>query len=194
MRLKQCCAMDKALSGHTVELAVDCADNTEADKWNKVLIFSQYKAVAYALSQQLGHEALCFVSKGREDFVTADDIERDRLVQQFKTDPHIKYLVVTEKTAKEGHDITIAGTVIFNDLFWTPAAHAQGEARAFNRDNDPHGGNTYFMTCEDTIEDWIVELLGVKQGTFEQVIEGTNAHKSIEMDIVDRLRNMGWKK
>jgi SNF2 family DNA or RNA helicase len=130
--MKQVCAIDKVED--TADLATELYDQTDESEDRKVLIFSQYKAVAYAIYQRLADQgALCFVRRGEDSFITADNNERDALVQQFQNDPSIKYLIVTEKTAKEGHNITAAGHVIFNDLFWTPAAHEQGEGRAYGR-------------------------------------------------------------
>jgi len=192
--MKKVCAADKVET--TADLATEIVDEGEGEKYNKVLIFSQFKGAAFSIHQRLADQgSLCFVSRTRDGFKTANDVERDRLVQQFQEDPRIKYLVVTEKTAKEGHDITQAGTVIFNDLFWTPAAHQQGEARAFHRMIDPHGGNVYYIQAVDTIEDWIVELLGIKQNTIDAIVEGKGIDYSIQDELMERLKESfnKWK-
>lgn len=197
MRLKQVCAIDKI--DETAELATEIYDSAdEADPHRKVLIFSQFKACAYAISRRLGQEALCFVSRGANDFVTANDATRDALVQQFQNDPNIHYLVVTEKTAKEGHDITAAGTVIFNDLFWTPANHEQGEGRAYMRESDPHGITAYYMITEKSqgaeIEEWIWELLKMKTNVIEQTVEGVEGSRdaSVAMDLIAKIKESMW--
>lgn len=191
MRLKQICAIDKV--ERTADLATEIHESASEDKHNKVLIFSQFKAVAYAIHQRLGHESLCFVDKGRNDFETADVNERDRIVQQFQHDDKYKYLVVTEKSAKEGHNITEAGHVIFNDLFWTPASHDQGEGRAYMRINDPHGIDSYYLITDmggDGIEEWIWELLGMKTAVINQTVEGVEASRdvSVAMALISKLK------
>jgi SNF2 family DNA or RNA helicase len=198
MRLKQVCAIDKVDS--TAELAIQLHESAENERHNKVLIFSQFKATAYAIAQRLGHEALCFVSRGPSEFKTADMNERDRLVQQFQTDPKIKYLVVTEKTAKEGHDITEAGFVIFNDLFWTPAAHDQGEGRAYMRMIDPHGISAYYRIVDmngEGIEEWIWELLDKKTGIINSTVEGVEDARgdvSVAMALIEKMKEKMWSR
>lgn len=200
-RLKQICAIDKVQ--HTADLAIEIQDShEEGQPHGKVLIFSQFKASAFAIAQRLGHEALCFVSRGEKDFVTADNQKRDDLVQQFQNDPTIKYLVVTEKTAKEGHDITEAGYVIFNDLFWTPAGHEQGEGRAYMRVSDPHGITSYYLITDANsggyeIEEWIWDLLKMKQSVINQTVEqmeSARTDESIAMQLIQRIKDAMWSK
>lgn len=196
-RLKQVCAIDKV--DRTAELATELHESASEERHNKVLIFSQFKATTYAIAQRLGHEALSFVSRGKSDFVTASNEKRDRLVQQFQTDPKIKYLVVTEHTAKEGHDITEAGFVIFNDLFWTPASHDQGEGRAYMREIDPHGITSYYLITDKEsgeIEEWVWELLGLKTDVINQTVEGVEGARdvSIAMALIERMRETMWSR
>lgn len=193
-RCKQICAMDKV--DHTAELAITASESTEETPHNKVLIFSQYKAVAYAIYSRLREDgALCFVERGGDEFHTVNDEERFKRVQEFQTNPDIKFLIVTEKTAREGLDITKAGTVIFNDLFWTPAGHMQAEGRAFGRASDFHGGNSYSLVASGTIEEWIIELLNEKRSTINQVIdgEGNGGDSNITKELIEKLKN-NWGK
>lgn len=197
-RLKMVCAINKV--DYTADKATELYDQTDETENRKVLIFSQYKAVAYAIHQRLADQgSLCFVSRGRHDFITADNQERDRMVQQFQTDPNIRYLVVTEKTAKEGHDITAAGNVIFNDLFWTPAAHEQGEGRAYGRLDNPHTIGSYYMITDmdgDSIEEWIMDMLEMKKNIIEEVVEGVEKSRdvSIAMALIAKMKEKMWRK
>jgi SWI/SNF-related matrix-associated actin-dependent regulator of chromatin subfamily A-like protein 1 len=197
-RLKQVCAIDKV--DQTAELAEELYEGTDASGNRKVLIFSQYKACAYAIWQRLADQgALCFVTKGAKEFRTADNEERDRLVQQFQNDPNIRYLVVTEKTTKEGHNITAAGHVIFNDLFWTPAGHEQAEGRAYGRLSDLHSINAYYMITAmegDSIEEWIMELLAAKMRMINEVVEGVEASRdvSVLMDLIEKMKGSMWRR
>lgn len=198
MRLKQVCAIDKCES--TADLATRIVESANGGENNKVLIFSQFKPMAYKIAQHLGHEALCFVNRGKHDFVTVDNNERDRLVQQFQNDPSIKYLVVTEKTAKEGHNISKAGYVIFNDLFWTPAAHEQGESRAMRVDN-LHKVDSYYRMVDmdgNSIEEWIWnDVLKMKKDIIAQTVdavEGSRTEGEGASIIIQKLRERMWSK
>lgn len=195
-RLKMVCAIDKA--ERAADLASELYDQTDESEPRKVLIFSQYKAVAYAIYRRLADQgALCFVSRGTDSFITADNNQRDEMVQQFQSDPSIKYLIVTEKTAKEGHNITAAGHVIFNDLFWTPASHEQGEGRAYGRLSDLHSINSYYLITDmdgDSIEEWIWELLAKKMAMINEVVEGVEGSRdsSIAMELIQRMKEKMW--
>lgn len=196
-RLKQVCAIDKVAA--TADLATSIYDSSDPeDRPKKVLIFSQFKATAYGIKVRLGDEAIGFVSRRNGEFITADNSEQDRLVQEFQTNPNVHYLVVTEKTAKEGHNITQAMAVIFNDLFWTPAGHQQAEGRCYMRTGDMHNIDSYYMIAEATIDDWIMQLLAAKLNIIEQVVEGVNtirnADESIFKELLDKMRNGQWKK
>jgi len=195
-RMKQVCAIDKV--DDTADLASELYDQTDESEPRKVLIFSQYKAVAYAIYQRLADQgALSFVRRGEDSFITADNNERDALVQQFQNDPNIKFLIVTEKTAKEGHNITAAGHVIFNDLFWTPAGHEQGEGRAYGRLSDLHTISSYYMITDmdgEGIEEWIMELLASKMAMINEVIEGVESSRdsSIAMELIQKMKEKMW--
>jgi SNF2 family DNA or RNA helicase len=201
-RLKQICAI--ACVDDTADLARTLYEQSDESDRRKVIIFSQYKAVAYAIWQRLADDgASCFVSRTNNEFITANADDRDRLVQEFQTDPSIKYLVVTEKTTKEGHNITAAGHVIFNDLFWTPAGHDQAIGRAYGRMADMHGVDAYFQKAqlpaedEESIADWIWGLLGFKQGVIDMTVENIHSERtesSIQMQIVEKLKELAWTK
>lgn len=201
-RMKQICAADKV--DHTVELALECYDS-EDDEANsgkkKVLIFSQYKGTAYNITRKLGNEALGFVDRkkhenGKMYFDTVDVDERDRRIQEFQNNPDIHFLVVTEKATREGHNITAAGTVIFNDLFWTPASHEQAEGRAHGRISDMHGINAYYLISEGTFEERIMQILAEKMAIIEASVEGVESARkdvSIVKEIIKDLKNNSWR-
>lgn len=204
MRLKQVCAIDTV--ERTAELATELYDSSEGDEFRKVIIFTQFKAVAYRIGQLLGHEALCFVSRGPSEFVTAEANERFALVDKFQSDPQYKFLVVTEKTTKEGMNITAAGSVIFNDLFWTPAGHEQAEGRAYGRLNAPHTVNSYWMIAtneeepDGSIAEWIYQLLRNKQAVINQTVEGVESSRdvSVATELISKIKDMmvakNWRK
>jgi SWI/SNF-related matrix-associated actin-dependent regulator 1 of chromatin subfamily A len=198
-RLKQIAAIDKVPA--TADLATRIFDSSDpAERPKKVIIFSQFKPTAYAIKTRLGHEAIGFVSRSRSgEFVTADSKEQDDIVQRFQNEPDLHYLCVTEKTAKEGHNITQAMAVIFNDLFWTPAAHQQSEGRAYMRNNDPHGIDSYYHVATETIDEWIQALLAAKLKIIEEVVDGVNdarvaPDESIVKELIQMIKDGTWKR
>lgn len=199
MRMKQVCAID-AVEG-TTDLATRIFDSTDIEskeRPKKVLIFSQFKPTTYAITQRLGQEAIGFVRREGSIFTTDDAHNQQQKIDQFQNDPSIHFLCVTERTAKEGHNITAAMAVIFNDLFWTPAAHQQAEGRAYGRIGDLHPIDSYYRVGINSISEWIQELLAAKLKMIEEVVEGVEASRngdtSIVKELLDRMKSGMWTK
>lgn len=188
MRLKQICSFDKM--EFIAELANEIYDSAEEDDTHKkVLIFSQFIDSAHGIAKRLGHECLWFSGN-------ADPKERQAIVDRFQNEPEIKYLVATTKAASEGLNITAAGTVVFADLMWTPAAHSQAEGRAFGRISDSHSINSYYVIAEKTIEDSIIELLNFKTEVINSTVEGLDKDRdteaSVAMDLIKKIKEEMW--
>lgn len=163
LRCKQICADDKV--DFTVDLAETALDETVDLPWNKVLIYSQFKATQAEIAVRLGPK--CRVINGDVTDRARYDVV-DMFMDVMKSDPKIK-VIVTNIT--EGLTLTQAGTVIINDLSWTPKDHAQFEGRAFGRTNDPHGGNAYYVLAEDSIDEMIWSLLEKKMNMIKQIVD-----------------------
>lgn len=193
MRMKQICAIDKVQT--TADLATDLIDS--ASNGGKVLIFTQFKASAARIAQLLGNQAVSTVKRRPSGFISMTPGERDQLFESVRHDPHIRFIVTTE-AAREGHNMEYCDWVIFNDLFWTPAGHSQCEGRAYGRLANPHPIDSYYILTEETIEEWIMELLARKLAMFEQVVDGVenarDADVSVAMELIERLRQEFWKK
>jgi len=185
-KLKEVCA--HATVDRTVELAGELYDTeqdaTDAKGGNKkVLIFSQYKDPVRKIALGLGREAIYWTGD------TAFE-ERTRLESEFQNNPDVHFLVVSLMTGQTGLNLTAAGHVIFNDLYWTPAAHQQAEERAYGRLSNMHGADSYYLVCVNTIMEWIQELLAEKLDVINQTVEGIDAERnpSIGMAIIQRLK------
>jgi SNF2 family DNA or RNA helicase len=111
------------------------------------------------------------------------------VVDKFQKDD-TPFLVATTLAAGEGLDITAAGTVIFTDLLWTPAGHEQAEDRAYMRNNDPHGIDAYYYIKENTIMEWIMELLNLKTEVIGEVVEGVQSSRdtNVANELIKRMR------
>ncbi|HEC64485.1 MAG TPA: DEAD/DEAH box helicase [bacterium] len=187
-RLKQIVAQDKV--DRIADLALELSESYEvspaADKLGegKVVIFSGFKAVARGIGKRLGHEAVVFDGDTKQE-------DRQRYVDQFQSDPGIKFLVATGFVAGEGLDMTKAGYVIFSDFGWTPAYHQQCEGRIYGRLNECHGAVSYYVVGSDTIEEWIQEILARKLKIIEQIVEGNDspdAGKSMGYELIKKMK------
>jgi len=186
MRMKQVCAADKA--NYVADLAVRLHDSND----EKVLIFSQFvnkPPVVPEIAKKLGGEALSIVG-------TQSPGDRLDIVERFNTDKNIHFLVASLHATKLGLDITGAGSVIFNDLDWTPANHEQAEARAYGRMSDLHSITSYYIICQDTIEEVIQDILAKKLAIIDEVIEGVQRDRSpgIFMEVLKELKRTAWQR
>ncbi len=189
-RLKQVCAADTI--DYTAEVAQELIEENKENGSGKVLIFSQFKAVAYAISRALGHEAVCTVKRTPTDFVSLSATQRHELFEDTRNNPSVKYVVTTE-AAKEGHNLEFCNWVIFNDLFWTPAGHMQCEGRAYGRLADPHPIDSIYIVVDKEIIKWIMDLQDKKMGIIEEAVEGIESSREIDGslggELIRRMRD-----
>lgn len=183
-KLKEVCAMDAV--EHVVETAQELAATEEDATSNggKVLIFSQYKRVVGAIASQLN----CPSWTGDTSME-----RRNQMELQFQTDPRSRYLVVSLMTGQTGLNLTAASHVIFADLYWTPASHAQAEERAYGRLSDLHGADSYYFMASDSIMQWIWEdVIQGKIQLINEVVEGLDAERDVNaiMSIIKRFKEL----
>ena len=77
--------------------------------------------------------------------------------------------------------------MIFNDQFWTPAAHDQCEGRAYGRLSDPHTIDSFYVIADVDIEKWMQELLDAKLAIIAEAVEGVEATRDLSGSIVMEL-------
>lgn len=182
LRLKQICAADKV--DYVADLAVDLIDQSEDS--GKVLIFSQFKGTANHIARLLGEEAVCTVVRTEDDFKSMNADERDELFENARDNPEVKFIVTTE-AAQEGHNLEFCDYVIFNDQFWTPAAHDQCEGRAYGRLSNPHVIDSFYVIADVKIEEYIQELLEKKLAIIEEAVEGVEATRDLSGSVASEL-------
>lgn len=183
-RLKQVCELAKREA--TADLATELNDSAKeaGEQYPKVIIFSQYVSAVRDLAARTSESGSVYFTGAQSP------MERQNIVDKFQNDPSINILVASTKAAQEGLNITAAGHIIFHDLMWTPAAHEQAEARAYGRLSDCHSVDSYYMLCENTIDEEIYKLLEAKMRMITEVVEGAAQVKddSILMALIQKLR------
>lgn len=198
-RLKMVCAAD------TVETTVAEAEAyIEDHPDDKVLIFTQYKGTCDAIRRKLGHEAVSTVKRTPSGFVSLLPEQRDKLFEEARHDPKIKYIVAMANASSglEGHNIEFCGCVIFNDLLWTPKGHDQCEGRAYGRLSNPHAINSVYVVADTDIIRWIMELLEKKlaiiQNTVDNIDTARDIHGSVGRELIAKIKEAmglarGWR-
>ena len=183
IRMKQVCAIDKI--DYVADLAVEQYDSAPEDEVNKkVIIFTQFVPVAKAIAKRLGSEALVLTGEVEQGMA------RTAIEDRFQNDPNIHFLVCTKGVAQEGLNLTRAGYVIKADLFWTPKDHDQCIGRAYGRLSNLHGANVTYVVADDTIENWIQELIHQKRALIGQVVDGRviTGDESVASDLLKKMK------
>lgn len=154
---------------HTTDYARTLEENGE-----KCLIFTAWKETAEALAMEL----FC-------DVITGDVPQdaRTEMQDKFNNDPNVRHLVLTLDVGREGLNLTAASAIVFNDFGWNPMIHDQAEGRAWGRLNDPHGCLVYYVSVQNSVDQFMMETLERKQKLIDAGVEGqrTYAEGSVSM-------------
>jgi SNF2 family DNA or RNA helicase len=166
-RLKQICNVCPE-SGESSKLD-DLVDRLEqiAEEGQRALVFSQYvdanfgvKAIAARLS---GLDALTHTGQ-------LSLTSRDGIVQQFKSDPRHKALILSLRAGGQGLNLQEASYVVHFDRWWNPAVERQAEDRV-HRLGQTRAVTVYKYICSNTIEERIDAVLKRKQDLFDELVD-----------------------
>lgn len=169
LRLKQICNFCPATgqSSKLIDLRERLGILTE--EGHKALVFSQFSNPdngAEAIASHFGSQALVYSG-------TLDQGERERVLQQFRSDPSRTILVLSLRAGGQGLNLQQASYVFHYDRWWNPAVEGQAESRS-HRMGQPSPVNVYTYTCQDTIEERIEKILQEKQLLFDEIVDGVS--------------------
>lgn len=149
--------MNKELSGKMekcVSLVQSIVDNDE-----KTLIFTQYKEMGDILCQVLAEECNVNPSFFHGSLNIA---QRENLIEDFKTNPESKVMILSLKAGGTGLNLTSATNVIHYDLWWNPAVEDQATDRTYRIGQDKNVMVHRLITL-GTFEEKIDEMLKSKK-------------------------------
>jgi non-specific serine/threonine protein kinase len=182
MRLKQICnhpsqwlgddAWDEQDSGKFARLG-ELAEVIAA-KQEKVLVFTQFRAVTAPLAAFLGR------AFGRSGLVLHGEIavkKRAELVKRFQEDETVPFFVLSLKAGGTGLNLTAAAHVVHFDRWWNPAVENQATDRAF-RIGQTKNVLVHKFVCKGTVEEKIDAMIESKKQLAWDLLEG-----GAEMDL-----------
>lgn len=159
---------------HTIELI----DNViEKDK--KVIVFCNFTESLEAIYNHYGKKAV------RLDG-SMNKTQRQDSVDRFQNDDSVMVFVGNIKAAGVGITLTSAETVIFNDLSFVPADHAQAEDRAY-RYGQKNNVLVYYPIFYNTIETVIYSILDKKKSIISKVLGDDYEQIDINTEIINAL-------
>jgi SWI/SNF-related matrix-associated actin-dependent regulator 1 of chromatin subfamily A len=162
IKIRQLLSNDKI--EHTIKLAEDLIENEK-----KVIIFSCFTQTINAIHEHFGKSSVIIDG-------SISSKNRDIAVEKFQNDDKVKVFCGNIVAAGVGLTLTEGSIVIFNDLDWVPANHAQAEDRAhrIGQDKPVH---IIYPLFDETLDVLMFQSLQRKMKIITQVMGD-----SIEVD------------
>ncbi len=112
------------------------------------------------------------------------DATRQQAIDLFQTDPNHRVIICGLRAGNVGINLTEAAYVIFAELDWSPAVHAQAEDR-LHRIGQKNRVFSHYVIGEDTFDEYIADVLTAKGAAIRGVLgdkaEDTNNKKAFEL-------------
>ena len=128
----------------------------------KYVVFAHHLAVLHGLHEGLSGSVL----------VTGETPlkERQRAIDQFQTDPSVKYFVASIKAMSLGVTLTAASRIVILEADWTPAVNEQAEGRC-HRIGQRGAVVAQYLTIPGTIDDAVLRAVAAKMEVINAVVE-----------------------
>jgi SNF2 family DNA or RNA helicase len=160
------------ISGAKIEALMDLVEGLNGQKF---AVFSQFAKAISRLSTKFDKLGIQHVVISGE--VTGED--RDTAVERFQTDPDCRAILLTTQAGGQGLTLTAASTAIFLDKCWTPALNIQAQDR-LHRIGQKNPVTIYELLTNQSVEEYIEDLLAKKQQIFDQTIEGEDLFRALK--------------
>jgi SNF2 family DNA or RNA helicase len=176
-RLKQICNADPETGESAKFLDIRERMATLSEEGHRALLFSQYTDNSFGVGA---------IEAALEDFQPLtytggmSGPERDRTIQQFKSDSTHQALILSLRAGGVGLNLQEASYVFHVDRWWNPAVERQAEDRT-HRMGQIVPVTVFKYTCEGTIEERIQGILAAKQQIFDEIID------DVSLDVASRL-------
>lgn len=148
----------------------------------KVVVFTCFNDGVERHAKALGDAAVMITGAQNAD-------QRMAAVDRFQGDPDVKVAVCNLIAGGVGITLTAGTHVIFQDLDWVPANHAQAEDRCYRLGQTRRVTVEYFI-AEGSLDTYIAELLQTKIRLIGAVEADDIPDSSILADLEARLRNL----
>lgn len=156
--------MKKLIALLKLPLVIEWINLFLEDTNEKLIVFGIHKKVLKRLYKKF---------KDKSVLVNGEVIgkEKERRFQKFIKDKNTRILFGNIQAAGTGWNGTVASTVLFVEMGWTPGEHTQAEDR-IHRIGQTHGANIYYMVVKDTIEYHLCRIIQEKQSYTDQALDG----------------------
>ena len=166
-RLKQICNVDPT-SGRSAKLDdLEQRLATLTAEGHRALVFSQFADARFG-ARAIGARLARF-----RPLVYTGELsprQRDEVLDQFRTNPEHRLLVLSLRAGGQGLNLQEASYVFHLDRWWNPAVERQAEDRS-HRLGQTKPVHVYSYICEETIEERIDAILRAKERLFADLVD-----------------------
>ena len=189
MQAYQATGMGKAQA--VVDYLMDFLAGSDAQK---ILVFAHHKKV-------MDHIDAALCRKHPNTHIRIDGsvpaAVRTQLVRQFQSNSRVRVGLLSMTAAGVGLTLTMASTVLFAELHWTPGVLAQAEDRAHRIGSTASCIQIIYMVCRDedlSLDPMLWRMLGKKIGTLGQIVDGKKErpylHVAMEQQAMQQPRSV----
>lgn len=148
----------------------------------KVVVFCAFSAGIEKHRKDWGEA--CVTVTGSDDVVA-----RQAAVDRFQDDPEVKVALCNIIAGGVGITLTAARHVLFQDLDWVPANHAQAEDRCY-RMGQTRSDTVEYFAAENSLDRYVADLLARKMQLIAAVESAELPVTSILMDLQAAIRDL----
>jgi len=146
----------------------------------KVVVFSQYVETTRMIYEEFKDNAVWYTGKKSAE-------EKEEAREKFMEDEKKKVFSGTIGAAGVGLTLTSASTVLFIDQPWTPSDRIQAEDRCHRAGQESDNVQIIRLVVQDTIDEYIEELLNKKEKITMQILDGEHRENSVKHSVFDDL-------
>jgi SWI/SNF-related matrix-associated actin-dependent regulator 1 of chromatin subfamily A len=156
------------------------------DNDRSILVFSCYLSPLKMLTEHYGNKAALLTGEMKRD-------DRQESIDRL-TRGEAKVGLFSLRAAGMGIDglQKVIDTVVFLDMDWVPANHEQAEDRT-HRIGQTNQVQAYYMICDNTIDEYMRDLLKEKQEIADMIVDGAlvtpDRNKSMFKEFVRRINS-----
>lgn len=171
LRLRQLTSGDPNLTEYNPKLdrIKEILEDEIIPNGEKAIIFSQWSTIAKDLGVELQKYSPIVITG------EIDPEQRQRLVNEFQTNPHCKIAIGTIGAMGTGLTLNKANHVFFMDKAWTSGENEQAEDRA-HRIGTQGTVNIISMVAKGTIDEGIEDYLRDNKDLFDRVVDGKGSN------------------
>lgn len=162
-----------------------------SEKGEKAIVFSQWSKATQIIKRELAEFNPAYVT-GEEKSMLA----RQEEIRKFRDDDDCKVYIGTIGANREGINLGSATYVIFTDIGWVPGTDqdqpigrsAAGGLRGMKLAGQDRHVTVIELQAEDTLEEWIQDLLAGKRSVFDRMVERDAGKTRTTFDVSDIVK------